>query len=208
LHFLSGPRQVGKTTAIKILIHQLLEKKDPKSIFYYSCDELIDNKELGEVLDSYISTRKSWGIKKSIIFLDEITFVTDWWRAVKSRIDAGIFRSDVLILSGSATIDLLKHKELFPGRRGFGLDLILSPLDWLFEATVAAHLARAHPVFYWRGPGGRQLEVDVVCKYKDSQVGFEVTKGVKKWKVPWHIKKWYLLDRDSLPLYLSALKTM
>ncbi len=33
LNFLSGPRQVGKTTAIKILIHQLIKKMQPKSIF-------------------------------------------------------------------------------------------------------------------------------------------------------------------------------
>ena len=381
LHFLSGPRQVGKTTAIKILIHKLLEKKDPKSIFYYSCDELTDHKELGDVLDNYISARKSWDIERSYIFLDEITFVSDWFRAVKSRIDSGDFKSDVLVLTGSATLDLLKHKELFPGRRGFGLDHVLYPLDfsnyvslfgglklksgsistleknstankiyseslkelfsqyiitggfprsildfhkykkisletvktyldwlrgdwskagksdkymkeilfyliravgtpiswhgistetsvnspntvrsyietlegihsllilnlitptgkveykknkkvhftdpfifrvmehylnvdisldWLFEATVASHLARAFDVFYWRGSGGRQLEVDVICKHKDSQIGFEVSRGVKRWKAPWHIKKGYLLDRDSLPLYLAALKT-
>ncbi|MGC8565930.1 MAG: AAA family ATPase, partial [Thermoplasmata archaeon] len=53
LNFIFGPRQVGKTTAIKILIHKYLEFQDPRAIFYYSCDELTDYRELSEVLDNY-----------------------------------------------------------------------------------------------------------------------------------------------------------
>ena len=130
LNFLIGPRQVGKTTSLKILVHDLIKKRNPKSIFYFSCDELIDFRELGEVLDSYISAKKSWGIKKSIIILDEITFVEDWFRAIKSRIDKGIFSNDVLIITGSASLELLKEKERFPGRRGHGKDIYFYPLSF------------------------------------------------------------------------------
>ena len=130
LHFLTGPRQVGKTTAIRILIHQLIKKRDPKSVFYYACDELNDYKELGEVLDDYLDTRDSWGIKKSVIFLDEITFVNEWWRALKNRIDKGDLRKEVIVVTGSASIDLLMQKELFPGRRGAGKDHVLNPLSF------------------------------------------------------------------------------
>jgi len=130
LHFISGPRQVGKTTALKICIHELLKKKDPKAIFYYSCDELTDYKELGEVLDNYIGARKEWKIKRSFIFLDEITFVDEWWRAIKFRIDKGFFRNDVLTVTGSCSLELLKQKEYFPGRRGKGKDIYFFPLDF------------------------------------------------------------------------------
>lgn len=375
LHFLSGPRQVGKTTAIKILIQDLIKKRPKKSIFYYSCDELTDHKELGEVLDNYLSTRRSWGISKSVIFLDEITFVSEWWRSVKARIDSGELNKDVLVITGSARIEMLKQKETFPGRRGYGKDFLLHPLsfsifakvrghleimsgglskleknskanglfskklvrlfkeymktggfprsvqdyfkynrvtvetertyldwlrgdwaragrgdrfmkeilsyliraqgtpiswnsissqtsinspntvrsyietlegiqsllvlnqigpdlrvdykknkkvhfadpfifkvlgsyvnqkvtdEWVYEATVASHLSRSCPVYYWRN----HTEVDVVCIQRNRQVGFEVTKGLKKWKPPWHIKKSYLLDKDNIHLYLSAL---
>jgi len=57
LNFLVGPRQVGKTTALKIYIHNvLLPHNNPKSIFYFSCEELTDFKELGELIinHSYI----------------------------------------------------------------------------------------------------------------------------------------------------------
>ncbi|UCF07823.1 MAG: ATP-binding protein [Thermoplasmata archaeon] len=377
LHFLSGPRQVGKTTAVKILIQRLIMKRPVKSVFYYSCDELTDFRELGEVLDNYLAARAAWNISGSVILLDEITFVDEWWRAVKARIDSGAFKKDVLVVTGSARIELLKQKETFPGRRGGGKDLVLHPLDfssfvkvkgdlnvmtgdiseldknvkanklfskklselfkeymmtggfprsiqdrsryqkvtnetsrtyldwlrgdwsrvgksdrfmkeilsylmraegtpvswnsisnqtsinspntvrsyietlegiqsvlvlnfmapssridykknkkihftdpfiyrvigdyvnqevavnWLLEAAVASHLSRLLPVYYWRN----HTEVDIVCLRKKRQIGFEVTKGLKKWKAPWHIKKSYLLDKNTLPIYLSALKS-
>ena len=130
LHFIVGPRQVGKTTTLKICIQELLKRLDPKSIFYYSCDELADYKELGEILDNYNSARNEWKIKKSIIFLDEVTFVDEWWRAVKARIDRGVFKNDVLVITGSASMELLKQKEYFPGRRGHGKDIHFLPLDF------------------------------------------------------------------------------
>ena len=377
LHFLSGPRQVGKTTAVKILIQRLIGERPAKSVFYYSCDELTDFRELGEVLDNYLAARSAWNISSSVIFLDEITFVDEWWRAVKARIDSGAFKKDILVVTGSARIELLKQKETFPGRRGNGKDLVLYPLDfssfvkvmgdlnvkagdiseldknfkanklfskkleelfkeymitggfprsirdkssyqkvsmetartyldwlrgdwsrvgksdrfmkeilsylmraegtpvswnsisnqtsinspntvrgyietlegiqsvlvlnfmtpdskidykknkkihftdpflfgvigdyvnqkvadnWLLEATVASHLSRSRPVYYWRN----HTEVDIVCLRKKTQIGFEVTRGLKKWKPPWHIKKSYLLDRNNLPIYLSALRS-
>ena len=130
LHFLVGPRQVGKTTALKICIHNLLKERNPKSVFYYSCDELTDHRELGELLDNYLAARKEWGIGESVLFLDEVTFVEDWWRAIKARIDAGAFQRDILVVTGSASIELLGEKERFPGRRGNGKDLYLLPLDF------------------------------------------------------------------------------
>ncbi len=130
LNFLVGPRQVGKTTALKILIHQLLAKRKPRSIFYYSCDELSDYEDLGEILDNYLSARKTWGIKSSIIMLDEITFVDEWYRALKSRIDMKVFKNDVIIVTGSASIELLAGKERFPGRRGLGRDVYMYPLSF------------------------------------------------------------------------------
>ncbi|MHA1269086.1 MAG: ATP-binding protein [Candidatus Helarchaeota archaeon] len=131
LNFLTGPRQVGKTTTLKIFINDLLQKGiSPKSIFYYQCDELIDYKELGEVLDNYYNVRDHWNVNSSFILLDEITFVQEWWRAIKSRIDIKQMKNDILIITGSGSIELLKQKERFPGRRGNGQDLILLPLSF------------------------------------------------------------------------------
>jgi hypothetical protein len=137
LHFLVGARQVGKTTALKIFIQRLLERGfDPKSIFYYSCDEIVDHRELGELVDTYISARKEWGIRSSVIILDEITFVEEWWRAIKSRIDRRLLKNDVLLITGSASMELVRQKEMFPGRRGKGRDFTLHPLDFSRYAEI------------------------------------------------------------------------
>ncbi len=148
LNFIVGPRQVGKTTLIKIFIHEYLLNKYPaKSIFYYSCDELADYRELGEVLDQYISSRSGWGIKSSIIFLDEITFVDEWWRALKARIDRGVFKKDVLYITGSASIELLKGRERFPGRRGYGRDIFYLPMAFDEYAEIFGNLRLAKNTF-------------------------------------------------------------
>jgi len=130
LHFFIGPRQVGKTTALRILINRLLKCRDPRSIFYFSCDEVVDFRELGEVLDNYLSYREAWGVGSSIIILDEVTFVSEWYRALKSRIDRGVFKNDVLIITGSASIELIAGKERFPGRRGYGRDIYMYPMSF------------------------------------------------------------------------------
>jgi len=141
LHFLVGPRQVGKTTALKILIHEAMRRGwSPWSMFYYSCDELSDYRELGEVLDSYLSAREEHGVRSSLIVLDEVTFVEDWWRAVKSRIDRRLLRRDVIVVSGSASIELFSQKELFPGRRGHGRDIVMHPLSF------SEYMERVHGV--------------------------------------------------------------
>ena len=113
------------------MIHEKLSPKlNPKSIFYFSCEELTDFKELGEVLDNYVSFKNGNRILSSFIILDEITFVEDWHRAIKIRIDQGVFKNDVIIISGSASLEILKQKEYFPGRRGKGKDIIFYPLSF------------------------------------------------------------------------------
>ena len=43
LNFIFGPKQVGKTTAIKLLIKKLLDEgKRLESIFFFRCDEIKD----------------------------------------------------------------------------------------------------------------------------------------------------------------------
>ncbi len=130
LHFVLGPRQVGKTTVLKLLVKELLEKRDPKSIFFFNCENVADYKELGIILDSYFEFRQANGIGSSVILFDEVTFPKEWYRAVKSRIDTGMFRNDVLIFSGSTSIAIKREVELFPGRRGKGNDHLLLPLSF------------------------------------------------------------------------------
>lgn len=130
LHIILGPRQVGKTTAIKLLIKKLLEEKNPQSIFYFNCEEISDYKELSNIIETYMEFKNSAGIKNSYIFLDEITSPNEWYKTIKSKIDKGVFKEDVLILTGSSSINIKRQTELFPGRRGKGSDYIMLPLSF------------------------------------------------------------------------------
>lgn len=138
LNFLFGPRQVGKTTLAKLLIAELAEAgADPKSLFYYSCDELADYKELDEVLGDYLSLRRRWGVKSSVIVLDEATYPREWYRAVKARVDKGDLRNDVVLVTGSLSMAAKREVEAFPGRRGLGRDFVMHPLSFGEFASVA-----------------------------------------------------------------------
>ena len=142
LHILLGPRQCGKTTAIKLLIKRLLEEKDPKSVFYFNCENITDHKELGEILSLYLEFKKNNSISNSIILLDEITLPKEWYRALKYYIDKGKFKNDVIIITGSSSIAVKREVELFPGRRGSGKDFVLYPLSFrCFLEVIAPELA-------------------------------------------------------------------
>ncbi|MEW5896927.1 MAG: ATP-binding protein [Nanoarchaeota archaeon] len=130
LHVLLGPRQVGKTTALKLLIKKLLEKKEPQSFFYFNCEDVADYKELEIIIKNYLELKAGWGIKHSVIILDEVTSPKEWYRAIKLLIDKGDLRDEVVILSGSSSIAIKRQTELFPGRRGRGRDFTLFPLSF------------------------------------------------------------------------------
>lgn len=130
LHIITGPRQVGKTTIIKLLIKRLLLEKDPKSIFYINCEDLADYRELLEILNLYLEFKEANSIKNSVILLDEITLPKEWYRAIKSLIDKGKLKNEILIITGSSSIAIKRQVELFPGRRGKGKDFIIYPLSF------------------------------------------------------------------------------
>jgi len=109
-----GPRQVGKTTYIKMAIRDLLlfAKANPRNVFYFSCDSLSMKGELLELLrlfDSY--SDKS---QRRYIFLDEVTFIEDWNVAVLSLFNSDFLKDKCIYLTGSSSLTL--RKETMPGR--------------------------------------------------------------------------------------------
>lgn len=129
LNFVVGPRRVGKTLGIKLLIRELV-KENPYRVFYFSCDVLEDYKDLLEVLREYLRMRKRKGVKGSFIFLDEVSLVRDWWRALKFLIDSGELRNDVITVTGSISLFVGRQVETFGGRRGHGRDVTVMPLSF------------------------------------------------------------------------------
>jgi len=138
LNFILGPRQVGKTTSLKLLTKKLLDAGiGAERIFYFRCDRISDFRELDEVLSGYLAMRERLGIKNSYILLDEITFPREWYRSIKFLIDSGRLKEDVLVLTGSTSLLVKREVEMFPGRRGAGRDFILLPLSFRDFIKVA-----------------------------------------------------------------------
>lgn len=118
---LRGPRQVGKSTTMKLLIRSLLlEKRLPKkNIFYFSLDRIEDFNQLYELLTCYFrNSMPKNANERRYLFLDEISFVREWQRGIKALADEGKLRNTTLLLTGSNLLDVREGTERLPGRRG------------------------------------------------------------------------------------------
>lgn len=115
---LRGPRRVGKTTLLKLRIQRLLEKGiSAENVFYFPCDAIETPRQLMIVIDNYLSKQRrqdQW----AYLFIDEVSMLGEWQKAIKLLIDAGRFRDCTVILTGSHSIDLRKGSESLSGRRG------------------------------------------------------------------------------------------
>ena len=109
---LIGPRQLGKTTALKYDIYKKInaENIDPSAIMYYSFDTVRDFEVINDVLNAFVADEN-----KKYVYLDEVSFVDGWQRAVKQFLDVGKAKNVTLYVTGSSSINL--RKELMPGRK-------------------------------------------------------------------------------------------
>lgn len=125
--FLTGLRRIGKTTLLKLLIEQLINKKEiePKYIFYISLDDyLLLKKPLAEIVDDY---RKLHNIKfneKIYLFFDEITYKEDYEIQLKNLYDL----QNVKIYASSSSASLLKSRKAYLSGRAFTIEIL--PLDF------------------------------------------------------------------------------
>ena len=112
---LIGPRQVGKTTYMKIIIRDLIKNKkvDPKQILYFSFDDL-NRQNIRDLIETYRSIPFPRRKDRIYFFLDEITSLDSWNIQIKALLDLGFFDKNYICLSGSSSVAL--KKESFPGR--------------------------------------------------------------------------------------------
>ncbi len=149
VYTLRGPRQVGKTTLLKLFIRHLIRGSGcpPRSILYLDCERagIRSAPELADTLRTYLSW--AGGSDTLHLCLDEVTRVADWGAAVRGLVDAGLLESSVVIATGSHALDIKRGGERMPGRRGRARhpDHLLLPLGFrdylgLRAPDVAARL--------------------------------------------------------------------
>ena len=95
IYTLRGSRQIGKTTLLKILVEILLKENQKENIFYFSCNNIDDYKELIDIIQVFFDWINNDGRK--YIFIDEITFVKNWTRGIKHLADLGKLRNCTII---------------------------------------------------------------------------------------------------------------
>jgi uncharacterized protein len=129
VHILRGPRQVGKSTDLKLLVERALAEAHPaRSIVYLTLD-LIEGRPHAELAETIKRAKLLVGHQgPSIVLLDEVTGVPRWQTAVKAVWDDGTIDRDVVVCTGSSATDLQQGAaERLPGRRGEGQDHLVLP---------------------------------------------------------------------------------
>jgi len=136
-----GPRQIGKTTLVKLIIKSLVEEGvNEKAVFYATCDVIIDHIELLELVRGYLEFADSTNVHEKYIFLDEISGIENWQKAIKLLVDSGELDDACLVLTGSHTLDIRYGFERLPGRTGrYGKDYLLLPLTFSEFVSLVRH---------------------------------------------------------------------
>lgn len=121
-----GPRRVGKTILIYQVIEQLiLNGVRPRNIMYVSIDSPIYmNLDLEQLLILFFEHNGLSPDEKSYVFFDEVQYLEDWERHLKSLVDT--YKNVQFVASGSAAA-ALKMKSLESGAGRF-TDFMLPPL--------------------------------------------------------------------------------
>ena len=175
VYTLRGPRQVGKTTLVKLLIRRLLleDNVEPSAVLYYSCDHLRGALELDDLVATYLQ----WVAPEAgrrYLFLDEISSVDDWAIGIRALANRGKLRGCTLVLTGSHALDLRRQVERLPGRRGESLsndpedllDRVLLPMKFAeYAETRSPELDRA---FTEAGLRDRAVRRDAVGRLFDG----------------------------------------
>ena len=183
VYVLRGPRQVGKSTLLKLCVRQLLAAgRPPRRICYLDVESagVTSYAALLELLLGYLDwVNDDLGPTPSdnriAILLDEVTIEPHWSTAIRVLADEGRLRNVTLVATGSSAADLDAGGDRLPNRRGRGLELDwqLHPLSFrdyidLTEPTVGRALPRLtgaqrfDPATVWQAAREAQLYQDVL----------------------------------------------
>lgn len=131
IYTLGGGRQIGKSTLLKQWMADLLKAKiKPEAIAFFSGELIDDHHSLLSLMQAQLDTTPDIGLNYLII--DEVTYISQWDKAVKYAADAGMLEQTILVLTGSDLSFIQEARMRFPGRRGNAniTDFHLYPLSF------------------------------------------------------------------------------
>lgn len=112
-----GARQYGKSTWLQQCIHATVEEFGPGSVFYLNGDEIRNEADLE---DQLLTLGRLFSPRAAVrrIFVDEITAIKAWEKALKRLIDRNDLQNVLIVTTGSKATDLRRGAERLPGRKG------------------------------------------------------------------------------------------
>ncbi|MEM2999462.1 MAG: AAA family ATPase [Candidatus Bathyarchaeia archaeon] len=151
-----GPRRVGKTTLVKLLLRELLlyslshpNEAHPLKVVYVRCDRagLGGVEGLVNLIRDFLARRRDYP-GSVYVFLDEVSSLRNWQVAVKDLFDAGVLTKNrvKLLITGSHSLDVKKESEVLGLRKGVmlegGNDKLLFPMKFAEYAYYKEQLAK------------------------------------------------------------------
>ena len=112
-----GPRQYGKSTWLEQHIRETVVKHGPGTAYYLNGDAILDADALYEEIRDLLPLYHAHARVRRL-FIDEITAVADWQKAVERLADEGVLRDVLVVTTGSKAVDLRRGSERLPGRKG------------------------------------------------------------------------------------------
>jgi len=112
-----GPRQFGKSTWLEQQLRQTLMAFGPGTALFLNGDYIAGPDELEREIESLLRHFPASSVIRRL-FIDEITAVEGWQKAIKRMADSGALRKVLLVTIGSKASDIQREAELLPGRKG------------------------------------------------------------------------------------------
>lgn len=150
-----GPRQHGKSTWLEGQLRATVQAAGPGSAFYLNGDHLADASALVEEIQALAPLfRPDAPVRR--LFIDEITAVDGWEKALERVLDGGVLRDALIVTTGSRATDLRRGAERQPGRKGRleRTNHLFTPVSLVDFEQVAGDRFGAHAVVAYLLSGG------------------------------------------------------
>ncbi len=112
-----GPRQYGKSTWLEYQLRETLRQFGPGTALFLNGDYIAGIAELESEIEALLRLfPREAPVRR--LFIDEITAVAGWQKAIKRLADRGALRNVLIVTTGSKASDIRREAELLPGRKG------------------------------------------------------------------------------------------
>jgi predicted AAA+ superfamily ATPase len=162
-----GARQFGKSTWLELQLERSYREYGPGSALYLNGDEIALAGDLVGVIEAVIPLF-SPKARVRRLFIDEITAIDKWERAIKLLSDRGLLDDVLLITTGSSASDIRRGAERLPGRKGRlrRTNYIFTPCSYTEFRRVAAETFGDDTLTAYILSGGSPLAANELAEQK------------------------------------------